>query len=64
MKRSARASLFEGGEQEPLITTYNAMNDRECEAENMFMAWPANLNHVTQLKPSGSPNNMKSGVNN
>ena len=63
MKRSAKASLFKGGKQEPFITTYNATDNRECKAKTIFMIQPANLNHVICLKPSGNLNNIKSGVN-
>jgi hypothetical protein len=63
MKRSVRVLLFKGGEQELFITTYNAIDDRECKAETTFTTWLANSNHVICLKPSGNPNNIKSGVN-
>ena len=53
-----------GGKQEPLITTYNATDNRECKAKTTFTTWLVNLKYVTQLKLSGSPNNIKSGINN
>ena len=40
------------------------MNDKEYKAEIIFMTWLVNLNHIIQLKLSGSLNNIKSGINN
>ena len=46
------------------ITFLRVASKSHCKADTMFMTWLANPNYVIQLKPSGSPNNMKLGVNN